>query len=77
MLILVLVVSALVVLASALFIFHLMVRRRQLAEAQAYARIRALRALGQRMSAESGATSQRYMTTARDKQSERQASSHN
>lgn len=74
MLILGLVIAAFFVIPGAFFIGYLMMRRRQLAQAQAYARIRTLRALGQRMAAESGATAQRYTTTAQDKQPQRQAS---
>ena len=71
-----LVTIAIVVIPGALLIGHLMMRRRQLAEAQAYARIRALRALGQRMAEESGAASRRYKTVVPDKKAQRKASSH-
>lgn len=74
MLILGLAASALVVVPSVLFISYLVLRRRQLWEARAYARVRALRAMGQRMAAESGAVSQRYSAKERDQHAQRFAS---
>jgi len=71
-----LVATAFVVVPGAFLVKHLMMRRRQLAEAQAYARLRALKALGQRMAVEAGATSQRYRAMAPDKQIHRQVSPH-